>query len=444
MKSFLGASTILAVLFLSACGEDKTVEEHQRERLQENLAVFQSVAGRYTGKVVSLQDQSEVGALEVVLRAETQVNPSGGGESSIGSPILITNLRFLNKNIISMSAYNSFYDSKSGAFSAQIKISRSETEQPEILTLNGNLNASEFNGELSSVDYAEYGSRFRLVRNGPKLTDLAPKTSPDDFENGKGSNRITTYDGTTTFQNGSKRPVQIVMLQPLRGTAEDILDLVSPIKTVQASFNYSQSLHLLYSNSIWDVRQKVLTGETLVSVNGQSQKITLECRTSDAGKMYCNHLTTGAGATATSTASPSPKPPKPLPPDPDNRPSVTKIFAGKGVIAGKMTPIKIAVTHPSRGRFNDLMELFFPNSEKAINVAVDFSNNVSTSFMGIKWDAANGLVDGAMLAQGPGDSYTAYLQCYDFYFTSTKGPFLCNYWTSRSPNIAIDFQPPYK
>jgi hypothetical protein len=109
-------------LLLVACGEDKTLDEHQRERLQENLAVYQSVAGRYTGKVSSAQEGKDIGALEVVLRADVQVNPNGGGESSQGSPILVANIRFLNRNIISLSAHNSFYDSKTGAFNAQIDV----------------------------------------------------------------------------------------------------------------------------------------------------------------------------------------------------------------------------------------------------------------------------------------------------------------------------------
>lgn len=425
------------------CSDDKTVDQYQREKLQENLAMYQAVAGKYTGRVLSAQDGSQIGAMEVALRAETQVNSSGGGDTSVGSPMLVTNVRFLNKTIVSLSAYNSFYDPATGSYSAQIRVTRSGSGAQEVISLSGNLNSSQLVGEINSVEYSEFGGRFTLSRDGENLTDLMPKTSPDQYEGGQGPQRIKTFIGSTGFSNGTNKPVQVVVLQPLHGTSEDILDFLTPVKNVHVSFNYSQSLHILYPGSLMDLKQGLLTGKTSVMVNGQNQEITLECHISSTQTMYCNHLTSGSGVAATTEADYTAKPPANLPKDPKGQTAVTKVFDGTGTYASGTNPITMKVTQPSRGKMNDLLDLFFPNAEKPLNISLAFGKDVTVSFMGIKWDSINGLVDGSFVGQSIGDSYTAYLQCSDFYFTQSTNAFQCNYWTSRSANIPISFEPPF-
>jgi hypothetical protein len=440
MKNFF--AIIGSLLILIGCSDDKTVDQYQREKLQENLSMYQAVAGKYTGRVMSAQDGSQIGAMEVELSAEIQANPSGGGDTSVGSPMLVTNIRFLNKNTVSLSAYNSFYDPATGSFSAQIRVTRSESDAQEVISLTGNLASNQLIGEINSVEYSEYGGRFALSRNGKNLADLVPKTSPDNYEEGQGPQRIKTFIGSTSFSNGSKKPVQVVVLQPLHGTSEDILDLLTPIKNVHVSFNYSQSLHILYPGSIMDLKQGLLTGKTSVMINGRNQEITLECHTSPTQAMYCNHLTSGAGVAATTEAEYMAKPPSSLPKDPTGHTAITKVFNGTGSFTLGPGPIAMKVTQPSQGQMNDLLDLFFPNAEKPVNISLDFGKGVTVSFMDIKWDSLNGIVDGSFVGQGMG-GFTAYLQCSNFYFTGSSSAFQCNYWTSRSAKIPISFEPPF-
>src|SRR5690606_35515251 len=101
-----------------------------------------------------------------------------------------------------------------------------------------------------------------------------------------------------------------------------------------------------------------------------------------------------------------------LPEDPQDRKAVTKTFHGRRK-GGDGAAISIKVTQPSRGRLSDLVELFFPNVEKVVNIAVIFDPHFSMPFMNVKWDSLNGLVEGTLVGTGI-ESYTAYLQCSGF------------------------------
>lgn len=432
-------------LLSAACAKDKTVAEYQREKLQENLALYQSVVGSYTGMVVSKEDGRTLGALEVELRADTIVDQSPGGESALGTPVLVSNIRFLNENVVSLSASSSFYDPGSGAYSAQIDVPRGQGGATEQVTVNGVLSGGTLTGEIATTNHPEAGGRFTLDRGGKPLTSLAKLKTPQELEDAKGSRQVSTFSGTTTFAGGAKRAVYIVVLQPLNGSAEDFLDLISPVKTVEVNFNYSQTLQILFPGALLDSRQGLLTGRTTINVDGQTQQMTLECRIESGDRRAtCKHLTSASGVTATTVAAKDLTPASAPKDNPSERQSITKTFTGRGVMAGQARQMKLTVTLPSRGRMTDLVEQFFPNTEKYVNAAIEFAPDVTMSFMGIKWDSVNGLLDGSFTGQGGGDTFATYIQCHDFYFTETTGPFSCTYWTSRSPAIPIQFRPPYR
>lgn len=436
LKSMLVAGSLLALV---GCGADKTVDDYQRDKLQQNLSLYQSVGGTYTGTMVSKADKRFIGALQIDLRAETAVSETRSGESALGSPVLVTNLKFLDQNAITLSSPSSYYDPATGVYSSQIAITRTESKTTETVAISGVIRGDSFTGEINSISYPGTGGTFVLKRNGPSITELAKETTPDQLETEEGTRQVSAFTGITSFATGEKKPVHIVLLTPVRGTPEDFLDILTPIKNVQVSFNYSKTLHLLFNGAIYDTRQGLLTGTTSVSVNGQVQNMTLECRTTAGSAMSCRHLTTGSGITASTNATLLTGP-STLPDDSEPQKAITKVFNGMGTLIGRPQAMKLSVTQPSRGRLADLLELFFPVSEKLVNASIQFADDVSMSFMNVKWDSANGILDGSLVG---GQGYTAYVQCTNFYFTRSTQEFSCNYWTSRSPNIAITFKPPF-
>lgn len=439
MKKFkLAVILFLFAAFNSACTKDKTMSEYQREKLQENLALYQSVAGSYTGLVNSQQDGRIIGAMQIDLRAETIVDSSNSGDSALGTPVLVSNIRFLDENVVSLSAASSFYDLRTGAYSTHVVVTRSSGKSEQIM-VRGNLGGGVLHGEIASLNYPNYGGQFILERGGKDIHDLI-KNIPNSPEKRRGGRQTSAYVGMTEFTSGISKPVQIVMIQPLRGTSEDFLDLMSPIKSVQVNFNYTESMNILFDETVFDVQQGFLTGQSALTQNGQNKQMRLECLIYDSIKLNCKHITPDVGIAAITEAVLNSQN-LPLPADDiSDRQSITKRFVGRSQIGDDYRRIIMSATLPVRDRLTELLDLFFPVNERTLHATINFSESVSVSFVNLKWDGINGLLDGS---EGELDR-RIYYQCHDFYFVKTKFPFKCNYWTSRSPTIQIEFSSLFK
>jgi hypothetical protein len=431
---------LLGSLLLVACGSDKTLEQYERDKLNNNLALYQSVSGTYTGVVQSKEENQVLGAMELNLRAETQVNPGGNGDTASGTPILVGNVRFLDEMVITLTAPTGYYDPNTGAYSAEIRIAKTGDGE-KIVNLSGNLANGSLQGEIATRDFPGSGGKFQLVRGGRNIYDLLKEARPQNPNDTNGNRQVKAFLGATDFkQNEVKRSVRIVLLQPIKGNEEDLLDIIDPIKKVQVSFNYSQTLNLLFANATYDIRQGTLSGGRSIVLNGQTQEMSLDCLNRD-GTVSCNHFTTGSGLSATTMAKVAAWDSKD-PPDTDQRKAVSKTFVGKGVIGGRIKTVKLSVTEPVRPRLQELEELFAPNADRIVNASVNFAESVDATFTFARWDRVNGIIDASFSRDG-GGGYTAYLQCQNFHFLKTKEPFACQYWTTRSPVIQMDFTPPF-
>lgn len=430
----------LAAVALVSCAKDKTLQEYEREKLNTNLALYQSVAGSYTGVVSAKEDEQVLGAMELTLRAETQVNPGGNGDTASGTPILVGNIRFLDENVIPLTAPIGYYDPSTGAYSAEIRINKTG-DGVKVVNLTGNLANGSLQGEIATRDFPGSGGKFQLIRGGKNIYDLLKEARPERPNDSNGSRQVRAFLGNTDFQQAEvRKAVRIVLLQPIKGNEEDLLDLIDPIKKVQVSFNYSQTLNLLFSNATYDIRQGTLNGQRSIILNGQTQEMTLDCLNQE-GNMRCNHFTSGSGLSARTNAKVAAWDSRD-PPDTEDRKAVSKVFVGKGVMGGKQRTMKLSVTEPVRPRLQELEELFVPNADRIVNASINFSEGVDATFSLARWDRVNGIIDASFSNTG-GGGYTAYLQCQNFFFTKTKEAFSCQYWTSRSPLIQIDFTPPF-
>lgn len=460
MKKVLVVSLGVFAL-LSACAKDKSVDDYQRDKLQKNLALYQSVAGSYSGVVASQENGEVMGAMELSLRAEVTPVDSKDGETSVATPILVGSVRFLDQNIISLSAPNGYYDPATGLYSADIKITRAGgggnggaeggaagpgAQETETVKITGYIGGDVITGSVHALDYPGHGGSFQLTKGRREsLQEQLRRARPGQ---GRENDQLVAFSGTTYFQK-AQRPVHIVALRPNRGTAEDFLDLVNPVKKVQLSLNYSNSLAFLFQNAVYDTRQDYITGETTVVVkNGPNQtvqKMNIECSTFEE-EIRCSHISSGLGKVATTEAKKTRGPMENFPDAPEDRQSVTKIFYGKGRMPEdkKDRTMELRVVYPARSRIDALIEDFFPSTEKLLQVSIVFGESVSQSFTAVKWDMLNGLLDGFADRNGTIGSYTAYIQCHNFFFLESKEKFSCNYWTTRSPLISIEFTPPYR
>ncbi|RYZ95887.1 MAG: hypothetical protein EOP11_24240, partial [Proteobacteria bacterium] len=339
LSKYTSFSFALLALALVGCGKDKNLEEYQRDKLQQNLGLYKSVEGTYSGIVRSKTDNRVIGAMQISLTAQTRNKPSNDGQLSIGSPVLVGNVQFLDQDIINVVAPDGFYDPNTGLYNSQIEITRTaggatngggssgggsggnppnngggynntpvapgQGAERELIVLTGRLGNGNLVGDMQTQNYPEYGGRFELVRNGGTVRDLLRQARPGDRRREDSDvEKVTSYSGTTRFTdlNGSgdarPRPVRVTLTRQTYNTAEDILDLISPVRVVQASINYSDSLRLLFPKAIFDTRQGYLTAQTLLTLNGQLNQMTINCREQDDKSLYCTHLTSAGGEAA--------------------------------------------------------------------------------------------------------------------------------------------------
>lgn len=452
--------TIAVLFLLSACAKDKTAEEHQREKHQRNLAQIEAAAGVYTGIVNSEQTGEVLGAMKLNLWTDTKPKESPNGDPAIGSPVLRGEVDFLDDRTYSFSIKNSYYDPSTGYFSSEVEIMRGGQGGPpspgegggdgsggmgggkaEIVKVSGYIQGSSFNGAVFALDHPGYGGRFELVRDrGEGLEEQLKRARPGKSSRGE---RLATFVGETEFRvSKNVRPVHIVVDNPKTGRDEDFLDIVNPVKKVELGLNYGKSISFLFPDTTYDTRQGYIVASKKVLVEGLQQNMTIECRETD-GQLSCGHSSSSLGHAGTShlerrdLADDNPS-------DPKDDQSIAKTFFGKGVFLGKLKTIELRAVYPARTRRESLNEEFFPSNERLLRVTVAFTKDVTMPFQAVKWDVLNGLLDGINDGNASGP-FTAYLQCHDFYFDFDQDkPFKCSYYTTRSPLIEIDFQPPFK
>ena len=479
-------------LALVACGKDRNLEDYQRDKLQQNLGLYEAKAGTYTGLVRSKRDGRVLGAMQLDLSAQVKNQNSNDGSVSPGSPILVGNITFLDQNEITLTAPNGYYDPNSNLYHADIQIARAGgtggsggsgggatgpngngnngTPNPggfgntpgspggapvyENVTITGQLLQPSLIGEIQSQNYPEYGGRIELYRNGGSIYDVLRKVRPGERRREEeDASKVSSYSGTTLFRQGTdevpnpSRYVRVVLTRQTYNTSEDFLDLISPIKYVQASLNYSDSLRILFPRAIFDTRQGYLTAQTALQLNGQLNQMTIDCHQS-GNKLNCTHLTSGGGVAATTVAELDAGDEKNPGDQSGDLKAVTRTFRGTGnFYPGQQNPIRLLVTFPARTKLQQLLELFFPVSEYGMYVTVRFSEVATPAFSGAKWDTVNGILDAAADRQGNGRNYTQQLQCSNFYFLkqAQKGQFTCDFFSSSSHNINMTFDPtPYR
>lgn len=318
MKTLTALFASVVAIALVGCGKDKSIEQYQRERLQENLAVYESVAGTYTGAVYSTETRKSIGALQLDLSAETTTVNSTTGELPIGAPVLVTNVSFRDQSVLNLRIDSSVYDEGSGAYAATVTVDRTST-------------GGQFPGGDKTAQVIIKG----FIRNGHLTGTIGATNNPR---------------GAATFD------------LELNGT---------PIDQIR----------------------------------------------------------------------------KGAPKGPLDTVGVTKRYSGKGTMpdsrSGKSArrTMKFTVNKPSQGPAGDFVDIFNPGVVKLVNASIEFSEAVSISFINIVWNPANGTIDGSNTLSGSGDTYTVFLQCSNFQFTRQDEPFHCDYWSSRSAVISMDFQP---
>jgi hypothetical protein len=443
-------------LQLAGCAEDRSTEDWNREQIRRDLGKLQTAAGTYRGTVYSNLNQQALGELELTLTTSLRTLPGSGATKAEGQPILMANVLLRGARNMALQAQDSYYDPDTGTYRTNIPVVDSNGKTVEI-SLTGHIHEGIFDGTIQAGPYVNHGGTFSLTRNGaPVETIPSDQTSGGSNEQGSQAIVLGTYQGTTRFHSGAKRTVYLVILSPKQSSQEDFLSLFVPVKSVQVTLNYGESLQLLHQNAEWDQQTGTLRGTTTLNHQGENLNLALDCRqTQTNGQLgwECRNFSNTLGQVATTQVIQTANSRPTYPITPGETEPVWAEFQGKAqFLDGSSLPVTLSALYPARTREEELVDLFSPPAEKVLQVTLTFGadNPISVFFDQSRWDARTGRLNGRYLSNSgrsggssagapASGSYDISLTCTEFQFTETKTPFHCSYFSNRQGRVELQF-----
>jgi hypothetical protein len=352
---------------LSGCVPDQNQEDYNRQKLTEELSKLEPIRGTFRGVLKAASDSETLGALELTFSPQIKVVPGGASMRADGRPVLNARLQFEDReNKLAASVTDSYFDPETGRFQLTLAITRAAGRTEE-MTLGGILNSDTLSGELTIASLGTHAGTFSLKRagNSGSLTDIAQKLSTKPWFTAPSSSR----DGITRFATGQERLSRIVILDPETTPEEAFLNRFAPVRVVQFTLNYGDSVKLVNENAIWDERTRVLSGKAKM---GTFEVIT-HCSSPDAASWSCTHEVAGVGETATSEFAPTFN--RAPPSDGSDLARTAAQWTRAGVIESqskRITAVWLQATRPTRTRSEDLADLFNPSPETSMTVTLQF------------------------------------------------------------------------
>ncbi len=264
-------------LAAAGCGRDRDAEDYRREKLAEEIAKLNQIAGTYRGAAVSRADNGPLGALTIELRSGTKFGGRKDGFEAEELPALRGTVYFESGEgrPAATQFKDAFYDSDTGAFRATVELPR-RARTVEI-NIQGSVHGPVLKGSIEADGFIAQGGDFTLVKDGPRpdpstLKREAPK------QGGADPLEIGEFTGTGTFWNGASARMTLVLDSSIARSEDRFINLLMPVKFVQATLdvgpeNGFSTTPLHFSDTEWDERYGTLIGESAMSTG----TVRLEC-----------------------------------------------------------------------------------------------------------------------------------------------------------------------
>lgn len=191
--------TLLATLMLSACGKDKSLEDHQKEKAEQEANRLSAVAGNYRGSITSQRTGESMGGFEIQLSLKKVPNDSSDNSSSksrlAGSATVYSGGQQTSAVIELADFSSSNEDAANGTFSGRLTVPlRNASVQ---LLINGAIRGDSFTGTITPDSRPGTAANFNLVKGGA-LNGGQNSTNPNP-------SRTTIYSGSFKDPNCAPR-----------------------------------------------------------------------------------------------------------------------------------------------------------------------------------------------------------------------------------------------
>lgn len=282
-NSFFILTLAVFGLTFSGCGKDQTPDEYQRQLLQENLSVYESIAGTYTGVVTNAKSGKTMGALQLDLSAETVTVDRTTGETTVGSPTLVTNVTYRDQSNLNFRIDSGYYDPDTGAYSATVVQNASRgADLQQKLIVKGSIHNGRFVGTIGSPNVPSAAALFDLRLNGTPIEKIragAPKGDLDQV------GVAVDFDGTGVMPDSrtgksARRKMSIHITKPSMGPAGDFIDIFNPtlIRNLNVSIDISEAVSVNFMSVPWDPANGTIDGYNNVTTTSGAYTIYLQCQ----------------------------------------------------------------------------------------------------------------------------------------------------------------------
>ncbi|MEN9723271.1 MAG: hypothetical protein RJB38_1257 [Pseudomonadota bacterium] len=451
----------------AGCAKDRDYWDWRRDRLNEGLTSLQSVAGAYRGTLTSEKTGEALGALEVALSPQIKVVPGLNGERSDGQPVLAARMTFEDAGTrFAVTALDSYFDEKTGKIQVTLMLSRNGGRSEQVV-LSGSISSEAMGGHLEITGAPELAAAFTLKKNSKdSLSEIVQKLkSGANLAGGSGS--LNLWKGKTRFSDdGEERLSSLVFIEPNSSPEELFLNRFAPVREVQFTVNFGNSVKLIHDGALWDQRTGKLTGRARITQGAQSSEILSECQlepleTGAHGRWVCSHQAQGLGEVARTEAqwTQDSQPADSTDPSSDRRAVIVTERMGHAELESGKALVWLKASLPARTLEQELWALFMRSPDRTLTLTLAFQvpnqkdqDRVVILFDQALLDLRTRVLDARALIRQLQEPIEVQLRCENFRLPGTSSassarkmieadPELsCRYWSShRQKPLVLHF-----
>ncbi len=266
--------TFAALLLMSACGQDRNLNQYRTSQVEQELRNYRSIQGTYRGLAYQVGSKKPLGSVEIQLFANTVIDSDG--LRSEPRPVLQSyvtlNVPGLNEIVISMDT--GFYFAQEKRLKTSVNAIRNDT--PRTIQLEGEIRGNSIEGLLSVFGFPSTALEVDVKRDDEwpvlMLSDYAKDRLPYVSARGK-----ISYTGIAKYSGGRQEKVAMELRNNSVNSADMMIDLLSPVRVFTSIIDVStSSFRLSFSNMSWDSEAGTLVGS---QIRGGIQNVNhkLEC-----------------------------------------------------------------------------------------------------------------------------------------------------------------------
>lgn len=267
-------TSVLLSAFLVAgagCG-DRTLDDYQRDKVNENLSRIQAISGTYSGTISNADTKVPFGAFSIQLTPDTTVTQNNDKTGPIQIAKIRGKVTYEGTTKAVLVFQNADYDWDRNTIKASFTVDNNAMD------LTGKIENGHLTGELEAEAYPDNAATFDVTLNAPAadaqaIVSAHPKTplNPGDALSARYEADANLWDRTTTDH------VSLTISKYDLTNEEQFFTLLTPVSFVTVSLRPTENMQPYASTAVqWDVRtQSFRAALTPMTSTGGGARVTI-------------------------------------------------------------------------------------------------------------------------------------------------------------------------